>query len=165
VDASRDWIVVVNWDRFQHYKDRWPVWIKLYTELESKPEWVELELADQGLLVRIWMRYAMASGRLHVRVIHRLMPPHSTIRALRVRLDRLENLGFIRLQAARPLAQRREEKKKEESASRTEEHRPAAEARSNAGAYRKHERNGAVDEYVPLETIQAYSETLRGRPR
>lgn len=30
---SRRYIRIVNWDRYQHYKNRRPPWIKLYTEL------------------------------------------------------------------------------------------------------------------------------------
>lgn len=29
---SRRYIRIVNWDRYQHYKNRRPPWIKLYTD-------------------------------------------------------------------------------------------------------------------------------------
>ena len=39
------WIVIPNWDKFQHYKDRDPVWIKLYLELNSRDDWRRLTFA------------------------------------------------------------------------------------------------------------------------
>ena len=144
------WIIVHHWDRFQHYRDRAPLWIKLYLELEDKPEWTNLDLADQGLLIRIWMLYARTSGRLQVALIHRSRPPHSTIRALSYRLDRLEKQGFIRVCDAPVLAQRREDKKKkEERASKTR-----AEPRAAAAAYQPFQPAPAepyVDPEVALE--------------
>ena len=43
------WITVPNWEKFQHYQkkknpDRAPVWIKLYTELNSRDDWLALSL-------------------------------------------------------------------------------------------------------------------------
>ena len=52
------WIVIPNWDKFQHYKNRGPVWIKLYTELRDRDEWRHLTLAARGLLASIWIEYA-----------------------------------------------------------------------------------------------------------
>jgi hypothetical protein len=34
------WISVVGWDRFQHYKDRDPPWVKLYRDLLTTESWV-----------------------------------------------------------------------------------------------------------------------------
>ena len=48
---SERWIVIPNWDKFQHYSDRDPVWIKVYTELNSRDEWRQLSYAQRGLLV------------------------------------------------------------------------------------------------------------------
>ena len=32
------WIVIPNWEKFQHYTDRNPPWVKLYTELNRRDE-------------------------------------------------------------------------------------------------------------------------------
>ena len=105
------WIVVPNWDKFQHYRDRSPVWIKLYLELRDRDEWRELTDAQRGLLVRIWLEYAVSGGFLRVSKV-RQSSPHKTRRDS---LDSLQAAGFIEVSASRPLAQRREEKEKKEA--------------------------------------------------
>lgn len=42
---------VTNWERFQHYKDRNPPWIKLHYELMSSMDWVTLADASRVLAV------------------------------------------------------------------------------------------------------------------
>lgn len=44
---------VRNWDRYQHYKDRRPVWIKLYTSSDDYA-YSQLTLAERGLLHELW---------------------------------------------------------------------------------------------------------------
>lgn len=44
-------IRVKNWDRFQHYKDRNPPWIKLHYDLLSSSDWVMLD--DRNRLLAI----------------------------------------------------------------------------------------------------------------
>ena len=34
------WIEIVNWDKFQHYKDRRPVWIKLHLDLLDNDDYL-----------------------------------------------------------------------------------------------------------------------------
>ena len=41
-----DWIEVVGWEKFQHYKSRRPLWIKTYTELLTKREYRALTGAE-----------------------------------------------------------------------------------------------------------------------
>ena len=104
------WITVPNWDKFQHYKDRTPPWIKLYTELNSSNAWLDLTDAERGLLVTIWIEYARARGDLRASNVP------SCVRQKRrmCSLERLNQAGFIELSASRVLAQRREDKKREE---------------------------------------------------
>src|SRR4051794_35430914 len=52
------WIVISNWDRFQHYKDRNPSWIKGYVELLNDTEFRRLTFPQRGLLFGIWLLYA-----------------------------------------------------------------------------------------------------------
>src|SRR3954464_2380722 len=52
------WIVIPNWDRFQHYKDRNPSWIKGYVELLNDTEFRRLTFPQRGLLFGIWLLYA-----------------------------------------------------------------------------------------------------------
>jgi hypothetical protein len=106
-----EWIVVRNWPKFQHYKDREPVWIKLYLDLRSRDEWRQLTLAERGLLVSIWLEYAASNGQIR----RTDLPARVAQRSLRRSIDSLQAAGFIEVSASRPLAlaRAREEKEKE----------------------------------------------------
>lgn len=117
------WIVIPNWDRFQHYKDRDPLWIKLYTELLDKYEWQRLSFADRGLLSTAWLAYAGSNGVLHVSRMVALCGAHANAYGnLDKALKRLNDAGFVQLVASKPLSlarsreKRREEKKDRASA-------------------------------------------------
>jgi hypothetical protein len=101
------WIIVPNWHRFQHYKDREPVWIKIYTELNSRDDWWQLSDAQRGLLVTIWIEYARSRGRLSVRHMSRHMRTNGARWGARRRnLERLNDAGWIEFSASKPLALR-----------------------------------------------------------
>lgn len=85
-----------NWERFQHYKDRIPLWIKVYTELNSDPDWVALTFSERGLLVTIWLEYARSRGSLR----SKNLPQTGPQRNLRRGLERLNDAGFIELVAS-----------------------------------------------------------------
>lgn len=56
---------VKGWDKFQHFKDRRPPWIKLYRDLLDDIEWHELEPAASKALVMLWLIASeSADGRL-----------------------------------------------------------------------------------------------------
>jgi hypothetical protein len=94
------WIIVPSWRKFQHYTDRDPPWIKLYTELGSNDDWLELTDAECGLLVRIWVEYARSRGVLRASRV-----PAAALQKNRRRgLERLVQAGFIHLSASKPLA-------------------------------------------------------------
>jgi hypothetical protein len=96
-DPVKDlYIVIPNWGKFQHYKDRRPVWIKLYTELNSRDDWLELTDAERGLLVLIWIEYARAGGRLRVS----RLPSSGRQKGRKRGLERLNDAGFIELLAS-----------------------------------------------------------------
>lgn len=46
---------VKNWEKFQHYKDRRPLWIKLYKELLNDETWFCLSGDAAKLLINIWL--------------------------------------------------------------------------------------------------------------
>src|SRR5262245_14002411 len=48
-------LAVKNFDKFQHYKDRSPVWIKLYRSLLRDYEFARLPDAARGQLLLIWL--------------------------------------------------------------------------------------------------------------
>jgi len=112
VRGGRRWIEIVNWDRFQHYADRDPIWIKNYTALLDNPDYRNLTLPQRATLHGLWLLYAKS---------HRAIRDDtaSVTRALGVRvtsatLEALNDAGFIRFRASKPLAQRREEKRKKQ---------------------------------------------------
>src|SRR5262245_5815403 len=96
------WIIVRNWRRFQHYHDRDPVWIKLYTSLGSDPEWRALSAASRGILATIWIEYARTRGRAHRDHIASSFGAGSK----HAYLNPLVDAGFIALSASKPLALR-----------------------------------------------------------
>ena len=83
---------VVNFERFQHYKDRIPPWIKLYNEVLDDYEFVQLEDAERWHLMGIWLLASRMNNRIPrdpAWVAQRISSTEP------VDLDRLEQLGFI----------------------------------------------------------------------
>ena len=52
---SMEYFQVVNWDEFQHYKDRNPPWIKLHNQLLDNYDFCCLQDASKAHLLCIWM--------------------------------------------------------------------------------------------------------------
>jgi hypothetical protein len=48
-------VEVNSWSTFQHFKDRDPIWLKLYRELRHKREWRRLPGDEAKFLVDLWM--------------------------------------------------------------------------------------------------------------
>lgn len=44
-----------SWEKFQHYKDRCPPWIKLHRDLLNNREFMSLQLASKGLAPLLWL--------------------------------------------------------------------------------------------------------------
>jgi hypothetical protein len=137
------WIVVPNWDKFQHYTGRVPPWIKLYLELEHKDEWRHLTLAQRGLLVSIWVAYGNSRGVIRASDI----PAVVTQKVPRKSLEALNHAGLIQVVASKPLAPRaraREEKivrEEKNAAHARKKHKPVDNrTRENAAAYRPFDR-------------------------
>jgi hypothetical protein len=98
--VNDNWIVIPNWGKFQHYKNRNPAWIKVYTELNSDPNWEALTLHQRGLLVTIWIEYARSRGQVSLKLVQSWVGAgfkQATVKAL-------SNAGFIELSASKPLA-------------------------------------------------------------
>ena len=50
------WTVTIkNWERFQHYKNRKPPWIKLYRDLLDDREYRALAPSNRALLSDLWL--------------------------------------------------------------------------------------------------------------
>jgi DNA-binding transcriptional ArsR family regulator len=146
------WIVVRNWEKFQHYTNRNPPWIKLYTSLDADDEWRQLTFAERGLLVSVWIEYARTRGRLSVSMLTKL----SGMRTYSAHLKALRDAGFITIRASKPLALEELEKKKKELGANAPKPKPF-EARQNATpkdpakAIRTMIENGVITDLVDLE--------------
>ena len=99
------YIVIPNWGKFQHYKDRRPVWIKAYVDLLGRDEWWELTDSERGVLFLIWLEYAACGKRLKVARVLAGGRQKSRRRAL----QRLNDAGFLTLSAS-PEVERDKEK-------------------------------------------------------
>lgn len=148
------WIVVPNWERFQHYGTaRRPIWIKNYTALIRKAEYRDLTLADRGLLHGVWLAYAEYEGRLRPKdiaeVIHR--PDGTrTERAHKLHtfrtLERLNQAGFLAFTASRPLLL--DLKEPTSTVTQPEKARPV---NGHVTSIEKLIRNGVIHDPVDLE--------------
>lgn len=94
MDEQR-WIEIPNWDRFQHYRDRRPAWVKAYVSLLTNVDYRALTGHQRAVLLGIWLMYASNSSRLAVDTA-------SLTRAIGLRvsektIDALEQAGFVRI--------------------------------------------------------------------
>ena len=106
-------VIVPRWETFQHYRDRDPVWIKVYTKLLHDPNYLQLSLASRGLLQMIWLAYASTSFRLCVADVRALVGHN---RGIGLQLISLRDAGFIDISASALLATKKEVEKEKEKA-------------------------------------------------
>jgi hypothetical protein len=57
-------IRIKGWKRFQHFKDRRPIWIKLYRDILDDLEWHELDPVAAKHLVMFWLVASEDGGQL-----------------------------------------------------------------------------------------------------
>lgn len=46
---------IKDWNKFQHFKDRTPPWIKLYRDILDDPDWHDLDGDSAKVLVMLWL--------------------------------------------------------------------------------------------------------------
>ncbi len=61
---SQRYIRIRNWEKFQHYKKRRPVWIKVYVSLLDDPNYLELEPFQRGVLHGLWLLAAKTDNKI-----------------------------------------------------------------------------------------------------
>lgn len=79
---------IKNWEKFQHFKDRRPPWVKLYRDLLDDMEWHQLEPRAAKVLVMLWLIASENDGFL----------PETKELAFRLRtseVDAQEQLGLL----------------------------------------------------------------------
>jgi hypothetical protein len=103
--ADELWIEIPNWDRFQHYKDRDPPWIKNYTRLLNDPDYLRLTPQTALILHRLWLDYARNNRSSRADDTANLSR-RLGLRVMKYHLQALSDAGFIRISASKPLAPR-----------------------------------------------------------
>lgn len=101
------YIWIPNWfgpDGFQHYRDRDPIFIKNYTRLLSKDEYVELSMRTRGVLHGVWMEYARSNRRLRGDTL--TLTRRLGQKVIKSDLEALNHAGLIELIASDLLAER-----------------------------------------------------------
>lgn len=58
------YLAIKNWDKFQHYRDRNPPWIKLHRELLTSTTWASADDASRVLAVAFMMLAAITGNRI-----------------------------------------------------------------------------------------------------
>lgn len=94
------WIVIPRWEDFQHYKDRNPIWIKIYTRLMDDDRFLELSFSERGLLITLWMEYA--KSRSELRLDAGKLSRRIGQRVLQSQLTALLDAGFIEVADSKP---------------------------------------------------------------
>jgi hypothetical protein len=74
-----------SWEKFQHFKDRRPPWIKLYRDVLDDMEWHELDPAASKVLVMLWLIASEDDGKL----------PDSKKLAFRLRMSEKDIISAI----------------------------------------------------------------------
>jgi hypothetical protein len=55
---------VKNWEKYQHYKNRNPPWIKLHVSTLNDRDFISLSLASKGLLMQLWILASENEGKI-----------------------------------------------------------------------------------------------------
>lgn len=99
------WIVVNRWEEFQHYRDRRPTWVKVYTRLLHDHDYLALSAAARGFLQGLWIMYAETSGQLTYDDLRSTVArSDADRRSFKRSIESLSDAGFITVSASRPLA-------------------------------------------------------------
>lgn len=62
--GSFDIMRIKNWEEFQHFKDRNPIWIKLYRKLLDDKQWHDLDPQSAKVLIMLWLLASEHNGVL-----------------------------------------------------------------------------------------------------
>lgn len=123
-------IRVPKWDKFQHYKDRSPTWIKLYRELSHRRAWRDLSGPAAKLLIDVWMLAAESKdGKVSLPLVDMAWRLRLDVDAMRADLETLRVCEFVEL-ASTPVPIRTEPS----GGARPEERRGETEQRESSVA-------------------------------
>lgn len=98
-----DWIVIPNWDVYQHYKRPDPVWLRDYVRQLWSRQWTELSLPQRGLLWTGRLAYAHHNGQLLVSDLQHYTPRYERSHVPAI-AERLNHAGLMGLFSRQPLS-------------------------------------------------------------
>lgn len=121
---------IKNWREFQHYKDRDPLWIKLYVRLLNDDEWFHLDPKHAKVLVMLWCLASEDPERLGTlpsikKIAFRLRMTESaiesTISNLSHWLEQDASDSLAKLEQSASLEKRRDRDREEETPQRADD--------------------------------------------
>jgi hypothetical protein len=92
------YIYITGWDKYQHYKNRRPPWIKFYVDLLANDEWLNLSPSNVKLLCTLWM-LAATHGDGRVTADERWLTAQA--KTPKGSLKALSDAGFITIRASK----------------------------------------------------------------
>jgi hypothetical protein len=102
---SSGYIYVKDWDRFQHYKDRRPPWIKNYVDLLHDEDYHDLGAPERALLHGLWMLAAVrGNGRVSASPVYL----RSQLMLRKLPLSALVDAGWISIKPAKAAEETRD---------------------------------------------------------
>ena len=91
--GDEQYIWIRNWERFQHYATRNPIWIKTYTELLHDSAYLRLTSSRRGLLHGLHLAFALARRCLPLDV--EMLNSRLRVAAKMSDLTALNHAGFL----------------------------------------------------------------------
>ena len=120
------YIIVRNWQRFQHYSDRDPPWIKNYTRLLSDENYLGLTVHRRAMLHALWLEYARSGQELSENTLR--MSRRLAMKVTMRDLEALNHAGFIEFSLApKALAPRARSQETETEELKSKEQKPLTE--------------------------------------
>lgn len=110
-------IQIKNWDDFQHFKNRDPIWIKLYRRLLDDKEWHRLDGDSAKCLVMLWLLASEGGGYLPdiSTISFRLRIPEEAVSGLISKLSHWidsDDIGAISVGNQEAIPEKRREEKR-----------------------------------------------------
>lgn len=109
--ADKPTIRIRNWEKFQHYTDRLPPWIKLHRSLLEDRKWHDADDTAARLLVECWLlaSESQQGGEIHASfadIAWRLRRDEAIVATALLSLERLGFIEVVNRDAFKPLATR-----------------------------------------------------------
>ena len=154
------WIIIPHWDRYQHYKNRAPKWIKDHRDQYDQEEFRNLTFHQRGVLQGLRHSYAASNGQItdSTLALTRRLGQRVATRDL----EALNHAGYITFSASKPLALRYHDASLEEETETEEEKRRDEKQKHDVTPLDTKHQNGGYPhphELAPLDFLTTLEET------